>query len=85
MTALAPCPGPLLPLHAQSPLAAPAIPPPFLPSIHIITTSRTSTSTTLPQDEFSFPRPENDEEIEMLCENIMCMRGLDDIPHLSID
>ena len=38
-----------------------------------------------PQDEFSFPRPENDEEIEMLFENIMRMRGLDDIPHLSID
>ena len=38
-----------------------------------------------PIDEFAFPRPENDEEIEMLFENIMRMRGLDDIPHLSID
>ncbi len=38
-----------------------------------------------PSEEFSFPRPENDEEIEMLFENIMRMRGLDDIPHLSID
>lgn len=36
-------------------------------------------------DEFSFARPENDEEIEMLFENIMRMRGLEDIPHLSID
>ncbi|KAJ8469007.1 hypothetical protein ONZ51_g9273 [Trametes cubensis] len=38
-----------------------------------------------PNEEFSFPRPENDEEIEMLFENIMRMRGLEDIPHLSID
>lgn len=37
-------------------------------------------------DEFSFPRPENDEEIEMLFDNIMRVRGLDEnIPNLSID
>ncbi|KAI1788457.1 hypothetical protein LXA43DRAFT_1159295 [Ganoderma leucocontextum] len=35
--------------------------------------------------EFNFPRPENEEEIEVLFENIMRLRGLDDIPHLSND
>ena len=38
-----------------------------------------------PTDEFAFTRPEDDQEIEVLFENIMRMRGLDDIPHLSID
>lgn len=36
-------------------------------------------------DEFYFPRPENDEEIEALFMNIMRQRDLGDMPHLSID
>jgi cytokinesis protein len=35
--------------------------------------------------EFSFPRPENDEEIEALFENIRRTRGLGELPNLSID
>ena len=38
-----------------------------------------------PTDEFAFTRPEDDQEIEALFENIMSMRGLEDLPHLSID
>jgi cytokinesis protein len=36
-------------------------------------------------DEFSFPRPENDEDIEALFENIKRTRALGDMPNLNID
>lgn len=36
-------------------------------------------------DEFYFPRPENDEEIEALFQNIMRLRDLGDLPSLSTD
>lgn len=36
-------------------------------------------------DEFYYPRPEDEEEIEMLFQNIMRMRDLGDMPNLSID
>ena len=55
---------------------------PFEPHHHHLSNLYKHTS---PTEEFNFPRPGNDEEIEVLFENIMRMRGLDDIPHLSID
>lgn len=35
--------------------------------------------------EFSFPRPDDDEEIEALFENIRRTRGLGELPNLSVD
>ncbi len=55
---------------------------PFEPHHHHLSNLYKHTS---PTEEFNFLRPDNEEEIEMLFENIMRMRGLEDIPHLSID
>jgi cytokinesis protein len=37
------------------------------------------------QDDFNFPRPDNDEDIEALFENVKRTRDLGDMPHLSVD
>ena len=37
------------------------------------------------QDDFTFPRPDNDEDIEALFENVKRTRDLGDMPHLSIE
>lgn len=37
------------------------------------------------QDDFNFPRPDNDEDIEALFENVKRTRGLREMPNLSVE